>query len=271
VTKTFFERPSYPIHIFSNIDGQIEQHVARKYNLTAIGIPDLYRLFRTLVCLLILSLFIPLMADAQDEESAIELTAKGRASLIFFADQGENSFKYAPSGAVGFHIGISKSFGRWAVETGVGVDRMSFVQRVTNFAYSTVEEDITLRMHYFAAQVPVSARYSISEVISVSGGVNFMAANLNAYGISVSSSALGSSGFESTDPGGFPGYQFSTELHAGLRFDVTDRASIALHTGYSLLPISGIDLWFSSQEAEANTKRFEYRWFRAGVELIYRF
>lgn len=238
---------------------------------TPMKIPSCYRRFFRGACLLFLfGLHAPIIAMAQDGEGGIDITAKARVSAIYFADGGTNSFNYAPSGAAGLHLGVSKNFGRWVLETGIGADRLSFVHRSKRFPHSTAFEEVTFQSNFFAVQIPLALHYKVSDDFHIAAGLNMMAANLNSYSLRVSSGAAGASGFESSEAGEFPGFQYTAEAHIGVRYRLSPRFALAAHANTGLHPLSGMDLNFASENAESSDESFEYRWFRTGIELIYK-
>ncbi len=215
--------------------------------------------------------FLSQAASAQSSWEQIRFSVKLRTAAMVHSNGPSTVFNPALSPSLGVHGLASKSFGKWTLETGLGADQMTFVQNSSQFQHSAVNESLDLRMAYFALQAPLTLYYTVSEGLQAFTGVNLFTAKMNAYSVGVSSSAVGSSGFQVAVAEEFPGWQWGAEWGAGLVYQCSERFSLGAHAHVGLNAVSGIELAFISQSSETTLESFDYRWARAGLELIYHF
>jgi hypothetical protein len=225
---------------------------------------------RLIACAALLSLCTFGVAQAQVAESPLEISVKAKGSLLAFQNHAISGFNYASSNALGAHLSLSKSFGNWGIETGIGIERMRFSQETTTLFDSDALGTVGIAMNYFAIQIPLYGYVDLSESLRASGGFNLMAANLNAYSVSTTSNALGSSGFESFSNSGFPGFQFVAEAQVGMSKQISPKFAVGAHFATSLWRLKGIDQTFVSHTEHVRQNEFEYSWMRFGLDVAYR-
>ncbi len=201
---------------------------------------------------------------------AFEIAVKVRASLLIHNSQDNASFNYGPSHAAGGQLLFTRNYSTWALETGIGADRMVFAQRSTALFESTFREAVDVKFAYFALHIPLTAYYALPRDFRVSCGVHLMGINLSSYTVGVSSRAVGASGFSTIPASDFPGWQWTAELQTGLSKQLSPKVDLGLHLATSLRRIEAMDLAFESDGGQLEQRNFSYTWLRVGIEARYR-
>lgn len=138
--------------------------------------------------------FLTVGVHGQNLLDDVALTARASASWMVFENQHNSAFNYAPSNTLGIHLGISKNFGKWGWEAGIGIDRMSFVQRSDQLFDQPVGERISVGMKYLSFQIPLHVLYAVTSKIHATAGLNLMGIYLDSYSISTYSQRAGATG-----------------------------------------------------------------------------
>lgn len=181
------------------------------------------------------------------------------------------------SASYGLHAEISYEIRRIGIHSGIGYDVMTFAQKGRDSLEVSIPESWKVKMTYNAWQIPLKFSWSINDRFRFFTGINILALQWSQYSNSSSTFSREdvASKLNIISSDNTPQWQFSQELLLGTSYSLSEKFNLHLTFAHSLTEVRGQTQVYSleiNEEIQAPlTEEFNFNWFRACIELGYKF